>query len=181
MALYQITKYNPVYRNRYGIYLMDEWTSISDIGKTFGNRVLKAVEYFTTENMYIKAVKLIMGELGVQQLYVSGLEKSIKISELYEMIRKYSDYYPDRFIEVFRTVEDGSKLSGEDACHLCRLILREHLWCNLYSSDRSFIITFGYDYYMRIFCEEVKKETINAIRDSGLFVEKKEVTDSCLI
>ena len=32
---FSITKYNPIYRNEFGHYQHDEWTSISDIGKSF--------------------------------------------------------------------------------------------------------------------------------------------------
>jgi hypothetical protein len=150
---------------------MDDWTSITDIGKVFRDKVLDAVEYFTTENMHIKAVKLIVNELGMNQFYVNSLEKNFKIANFYYMVKKYTDYYPDRLIEVFRSIKDGMELSGEDACDLCRLVLREHLWCNLISRDRSLIITFGSDYSMRIFCRELRKEMINSIRDSGLFIE----------
>jgi hypothetical protein len=171
MKLYQITKYNPVYRNLYGPYQIYDWSSITDIGKIFDDKVLDMVEYFTTESMYIKAVKLIVNEQSIHRLYVNGFEKNYKIADFYQTIKKYPDYYPDQLIEIFKTVKDGCELSSEDAYDLCRLVLREHLFCKMNSRDRGFIITFGYDYSMRIICRELRKETINAVRDSGLFVE----------
>lgn len=175
MNLYQITKYNPVYRNPYGGYLLDDWTSLADIGKVFRDKVLDAVEYFTTENMFIKAAKLIVNELGMNQFYVNGLERNFKIANFYHMVNTYSDYYPDKLIEVYRNVKDSSELSCEDTYDLCRLVLREHLWCQLISKDRSLVVTFSPGYTIRILCSELKKETINSIRDSGLFIESMDV------
>ena len=32
---YRITKYNPEFRDEEGRYILDEWTSVTDIGKEF--------------------------------------------------------------------------------------------------------------------------------------------------
>ena len=37
---WRITKYNPAFRDERGAYLKDEWTSVSDVGKSFGDEVL---------------------------------------------------------------------------------------------------------------------------------------------
>jgi len=39
---YRITKYNPMNRDANGAYLLNEWTSFSDIGKTFDGKTLTA-------------------------------------------------------------------------------------------------------------------------------------------
>jgi hypothetical protein len=39
MNEYRICKYNPRFRVN-GVYIKDEWTSVSDIGKTFEDGVL---------------------------------------------------------------------------------------------------------------------------------------------
>ena len=38
---------------------MDEWTSFSDIGKIFNNKVLTIDEYLLTENKYLKLFYII--------------------------------------------------------------------------------------------------------------------------
>ena len=39
MKKYRITKYNPIYRDDEGKYLIDEWTSYTDIGKKIGDKL----------------------------------------------------------------------------------------------------------------------------------------------
>ena len=52
MFEYRITKYNPSNRID-GRYAVDEWTSFSDVGKSFGKTELTYAKYLDTENAYI--------------------------------------------------------------------------------------------------------------------------------
>ena len=52
MTEYRITKYNPANRIN-GVYMADEWTSFSDIGKVFGGTTLSQDTYLQTEKAYI--------------------------------------------------------------------------------------------------------------------------------
>lgn len=52
MTEYRITKYNPANRID-GIYMADEWTGFSDIGKVFGGTKLSQDIYLKTERAYI--------------------------------------------------------------------------------------------------------------------------------
>lgn len=40
MHKYRITKYDPQYRDEQGIYIREDWTSYSDIGKTYNGKLL---------------------------------------------------------------------------------------------------------------------------------------------
>ena len=52
MTEYRITKYNPI--NRVDeVYIADEWTSSSDIGKVFNGKTLSRDTYLKTEQAYI--------------------------------------------------------------------------------------------------------------------------------
>lgn len=53
MKTYRITKYNPKNREKDGVYSKDEWTSISDIGKSFGDYKLTASDYLKVEDQYL--------------------------------------------------------------------------------------------------------------------------------
>jgi len=35
---YRVTKYDPAWRDASGAYIVDEWTSVTDIGRAFGGR-----------------------------------------------------------------------------------------------------------------------------------------------
>jgi hypothetical protein len=43
---YRVTKYDPENRDAEGNYLIDEWTSFSDVGRTFSGKELTEQEYF---------------------------------------------------------------------------------------------------------------------------------------
>ena len=50
---WRITKYNPAFRDERGVYLKDEWTSVSDVGKSFDGVVLTFKEYREIEDNYV--------------------------------------------------------------------------------------------------------------------------------
>jgi hypothetical protein len=54
---YRITKYNPDKRNEKGHYKVEEWTSISDIGKEFNETKFTYQDYISMEDKYITAFK----------------------------------------------------------------------------------------------------------------------------
>ncbi|WP_156889912.1 hypothetical protein [Planococcus lenghuensis] len=52
-----MTNYNPQNRDASGRYmLLNEWTSVSDVGKTFDGRVFSMAQYVETEEKHIKAL-----------------------------------------------------------------------------------------------------------------------------
>lgn len=73
MQWYRITKYDPAFRDN-GIYTRDEWTSISDVGKTYNGVPFSMDEYVKVESNYIACVKSIMRHLGVTTFAISALE-----------------------------------------------------------------------------------------------------------
>ena len=71
---FRVTKYDPVYRDREGVYMRDEWTSVGDIGRAFGSSVLTESEYRRVEAAYVTAAVAFLREAGVLSLAVAGLE-----------------------------------------------------------------------------------------------------------
>ena len=163
MNTFQISKYNPEYRTQEGKYLKDDWTSISDIGCTFGGDMLTSDKYIDTENNYIEALNLILYEVKSSYLKIVGLEKHNDKLE-----KDPLSLYDKESEAVFNNISEGSILSIKDALILIRLILRENLWCYLVNEDIT--IKVGYDYYVDIITSK-KLNSFNTITNKmNLFV-----------
>ena len=124
MTEYRIPKYNPDNRVD-GVYMTDEWTSFSDIGKVFGGTKLSQDVYLQTEQAYIDCC-------------IELIEKA-KISNL---SIEQAEYYTEniRFPSSISSTQEIRQVIA--AC------LREQCWLKLVAKD--FFIHFGYDYYMYI-------------------------------
>lgn len=124
MTEYRITKYNPANRID-GIYMADEWTGFSDIGKVFGGTKLSQDIYLKTERAYIDCC-------------IELIEKSQISSLSIEQPEYYTEniHFPS---SISNTKEIRQVIS---AC------LREQCW--LKPTYEDFFIHFGYDYYMYI-------------------------------
>jgi hypothetical protein len=168
MNTYRVTKYNPKYRDKEGAFTKDDWTSISDIGKTFENKTISATDYKTVENKYINAIKLILIELSIEYCTVESLFKN----ELDETSNKESIY--SRFdFEVYSNINEGDSMDINKTLTVARLMLREDLWGNIESPLKELIIEFGYDYYMYFKTAKDLSSLIPIIEhEIGLFVEE---------
>ncbi|AEB75053.1 hypothetical protein [Clostridium botulinum] len=167
LCYWRITKYNPIYRNKYGAFLKEEWTSIFHVGKIFDGKKVSLNEYLLIEELYIKAIIEFINFLKISSLKVCGLEKyqeSIQTD-------KYPEIYTIQMIEIFKTIKNEDDISVNKIGDLVKLILREHLWCKLENENKMFI-HFGYDYYMYIGSDSKCDYIINKIEHMGLFVEK---------
>lgn len=157
---YRITKYNPQNRNNEGNYLKNEWTSFSDIGKSYEGIPLTLEEYIKVEHAYIQAVLLMMQCVHIDQLQVQDLEKHA---------RTLSSLSSASEIHAFKNIKEGINLYTQEISDTIRLILREYLWCRL--AAPKMYVHFGYDYYMYIGTAALCANAINTIHDMGLFVE----------
>ncbi len=102
MQSWRVTKYDPARRDKRGAFIGDDWTSISDIGRSFGGVLLTREEYLRSEGLYVEAVLTFLREAGLRRLQVSKHEP--------------------------RTGEpllDGTWVEGESLEELCRRNLRE--------------------------------------------------------
>lgn len=164
---WRITKYNPKYRNERGVYLRDEWTSISEIDSiTNDNGMLKTHDYISTENKYVKAILDIMSCLDIQKLSIFGLEKWENTLDT----TNFSSLYNENMKSLYGQVTNGLWLEKDQISDLSRLILREKIWCKL-KFDSKMYVHFGHDFYMFIGSEMMCEDTINNIEKSGLYVE----------
>lgn len=158
---YRITKYNPQNRDDQGRYLIDEWISYGDIGDYAD--LMTFDKYSAVENKYIESIFRFMDCNQISTMQISALEK------------KYNPKHDPNTIslmtEVFEKVKEKDFLDGDHLKALCRLVLREFLWCKL-ENNGTMELHFGYDYYMYIVSKLKCKIAIEKIDDSGLFVEE---------
>ena len=148
MLEYRVTKYDPALRDASGAYTRDEWTSVSDIGQSFGGVVLIRDEYHRGENGYVSTALAFLREAGVSTLTVTGLENSGRV--------------PLAFGE-------GSALPSEQLGEVIRRVLREEFWCRLEGPEA--FVHLGYDYYMYVGVSRPCPASEQLARSLGLFVE----------
>jgi hypothetical protein len=145
---FRVTKYDPAYRDGRGAYTLDDWTSISDIGKTFAGVVLSEAEYRRVEDAYATAAVAFLQEAGVSSLAVTALENHWAVALPFA---------------------NGSSLGLADAVEVVRRVLREEFWCKL--EGEGAYVHVGYDYYMFVGVPDRCPGASALARQLGLFVE----------
>ena len=139
MFSWRITKYNPQNRDAHGIYLLDEWTAYSEIGKIIQGKKFTYEEYIKIENAYVFAIMVLMQCNDIEALTITSLEKNIKFD-------KSDPHVPEAMRHTFQCAANGLTLDKGMIDSISRLVLREKLWCKLES--KNMFVHFGWDYYM---------------------------------
>lgn len=147
MICYRVTKYNPKFRVD-GKYLIDDWTSIADVGKVFSGQVLTMQKYEATEQNYIDFVKNTLQICGINELEIIQLEK-------------YSGHLKWKNQQYINLQQISSFMKD---------CLREKCWAKLVAND--FFLHFGYDYYIYIGTNLDEKMLQKLGCQFGLFVEQ---------
>lgn len=160
---WRITNYNPASRNENGAYLKDEWTSISDVGKSFDGKILTVEEYLKVEDAYVSTALKFFSESGIKFLQISYVEKR-NLQNVEKHLYNDISFNP-------KYVRKKLLVSGRDLEDICRLVLREIIWCRI-ETEGNFYIHFGYDYYMYIGSSIASKKTIKFGEKRGLFIEE---------
>lgn len=168
MVRYRISKYNPLYRDENGNYTKDEWTAISDIENYINGEKLSLEEYLDTESKYIKILDSILDELSIEYLYVMELEgQRDSINDEYV----FNGFTKD-IVQMISSLKEGQELNRQEISYIVKGMLREIIWCGLYSKTVHVIIKSGFDFYINIICPKLSESIIkNAIRE-GIYVEE---------
>jgi hypothetical protein len=161
MYSWRITKYNPKYRDNNDLYQKEEWISCSEIGKSFGGSIFTLDEYLATENSYINCIQLFVHHMGIVRLQITELEEYDDVLES-ESCKE--------LVAIYKTIPKTGVVENKQIDALCRLVLRERIWCKLSTDD--LFIHFGYDYYMYIGCIRECRDVIDKIKKTSLFVEE---------
>ncbi|GAA1283124.1 hypothetical protein [Saccharothrix xinjiangensis] len=151
MHCYHISKYDPARAEHGSDYLAEQWTSVSDVGKVFGGRVVSEEEYLRVEDAYLSCARHLAERAGVESLLVRSLEV--------------------RADEPAFDLHDGAELPLRTAIEVCREMLREGtVWCRLHRPG-VFYLHVGYDYHLYV---GTSVESLDAARrwaGDGVFVE----------
>ena len=151
MLEYRVTKYDPAYRDARGAFTRDEWTSSSDIGRSFAGVVLTEAEYRRVEDAYAAVAVGFLRDAGVVGLVVTDVERR-----------------GDRPVPFAA----GAVLGLAEIDTAVRHLLRDEFWCRLEGEDA--FIHVGWDYYMFVGVPRLCPGAEEAARRLGLFVEPFE-------
>lgn len=146
MTEYRITKYNPANRVD-GIYMADEWTSFSDIGKVFSGIELSQDMYLRTESAYIDCCIELIERAQITNLSIEQAE-----------------YYTEN-INFPSSVSNTKEIR-----QVIIACLREQCWLKL--NSLGFFIHFGYDYYMYIGSVLPTETVKKTVARHGLYCEQ---------
>ena len=173
MYKYRISKYNSSFRDNDGRYLKEEWTAISDIGKTFDGVKLSVEEYKKIEDSYIKAIRLVMNYVGTQFLTIDKVIRSFsneKFEELF-ITTEYRHLYTSEILDTYHSVRDKENLNEERIDQFCRLLLREDIGAKVFYQNKMKVFI-GYDYLMGMHTSKSLENLIPEIEELGLYVEE---------
>ncbi|MBI5530527.1 MAG: hypothetical protein HY918_03430 [Candidatus Doudnabacteria bacterium] len=152
MYTYRITKYNPKNRNKNGIYLKDDWTDFSDIGKKINGKIFTLKQYLKVENSYIQTILSFLSGNEILSMRVEKIQNFKKIKYRNKVVKKNQVY----------------KLA--DLKELLKLVLRGLLWCKFKNKNGCYL-DFGGDYYVYIGVLKESSESIIFAKKQKLFVE----------
>lgn len=168
MQQFRITKYDPGRRDANGVFLDDDWTCASEIGKEISGKILDYESYFAVEAAYVDAALKFFDCSGLDHLRITGLENEYDSETLTEL-RKCQPELHDPVFPACEFQEDQCVGAEQIALRL-KMNLRNVGWCAL-EVDQKFFIHTGWDYYMYVGCAAPCEEVIPDICASGLFVE----------
>ncbi len=151
---YSISKYRPQFYNHQFCYTRNEWTSISDIGKSFDDGVLTTNEYLETEQHYIDTAIELARKSGCSYLTVDYLEGKTK--DIVQWAEKHSSDF--NLLRSAKKIRQGWKIPVSDCADYLRLCLRECCYAEFSNYSHNFHIQFGYEYYMCIHTELPKSQ-----------------------
>lgn len=167
MLRFRISKYDPRLRDNQGRYLKPEWTSISDIGRTFAGEVLTAEAYLKVEDAYVAAIRDFLSACQIDSVRVTDLETRADLSSDCDKLTLSA-----RGVSLadVRAIREGALMSVETLDPVLRAALRELIWFRLSGHDGCYL-HFGYDYYVYFGCDIDPGEVTLPEPTAGLFRE----------
>lgn len=141
MSNYRLSKYRP------DVSSHDEWTSVSDIGRTHGGEALTHEAYLRMESLYLDAIADFIALADVAGLNATDVEQ-----------------VPAG--EIAALADADGLLAGDTLREVARKVLREEMWCRLAGAKGTYV-HFGYDYIVYLGSDAVSHWSPAA----GLFVE----------
>ena len=171
MNWHEIAKYNP---SNYadGIYTVDEWTSMSDVGKCYHGIMFALEDYLKVEQQYLDAVLSILCATGCKYMSIQYLEADRNLVE--EQIKSSKNYNSDApLLKSLPKLQVNKRIGLQEIDQIIRLNLREYIYAVLVNKKHQLKIEFGYDYYLRV-CTALDDATLRSIvGGAGLFLDPR--------
>ncbi|MFJ2047240.1 hypothetical protein ACIOBL_26935 [Paenibacillus taichungensis] len=167
---WQITKYTDDEHPLHQQGKKPTWTSVSDIGKIYDGNKFTVNDYLRTEEMFIRAIKIFMINLGSSKIFVRQLEKPLDLEVIKDSIIKKGFSLEDytEMLKFYQLVENGTSIGLNEVEFISRLALREYIWVELESN--SMFVRFDYDYYVDIGSTIDCEKAVKQVREMGLSV-----------
>jgi len=157
---WRVTKYDPAMRTSGGHFIGKEWTEFGQLAAAGDEALTKPEQYLQAEDRYVRAVERFLSASGVDEITVEGLE-----------LLSYKPNETDTLGLRMAPFVEGQVLSAAgEAGQVCRLVLRNYLWCRLIAENSGFV-HFGWDYYMYIGSGRPCENAVTRTIADGLFVE----------
>jgi hypothetical protein len=141
MSNYRLSKYRP------DVSSHDEWTSVSDIGRTHGGEALTHEAYLRVESLYLDAIADFIALADVAGLNATDVEQ-----------------VPAG--DIAALADADGLLAGDTLREVARKVLREELWCRLAGAKGTYV-HFGYDYIVYLGSDAVS----DWLPPAGLYAE----------
>lgn len=164
---YSISKYRPQFYNAKGWYTHNEWTSISDIGKSFDDGVLTTNEYLETEQHYIDTAIELARQSGCSYLTIDYLEG--RTEDIIQNVENERYSLDCNLLKSAQTIRKGLQIPISACADYLRLCLRECCYAIFTNHLHSFHIKFGYDYYMYIHTVLPKAQVEDVVSSNQLY------------
>lgn len=146
MFKYRISKYNPKFRNKEGVYTRNEWTAYSDIGEKFDDGILTETKYLKVEKFYIDFIYSFFKSQDISSVRIVGQE-------------------PEKIFQK-TTFEIGD----DWLFTIIQKEIREQFWCKFKAED--FELYMGDDFYLHIDSKiNVEKEINEMAKKYNLYFE----------
>ena len=164
MIKYRISKYDPEFRNVDGVYMNDEWTSISDVGKVYNGQIFTMEKYAEIEKNYLRFLESMLGsdKYMILKLECSNIDNLIDIG-LFQSQSKLDNK------KKIRLPKSITGMTISQVISFIRQCLQEKCWGKVKGDNK--VIYVGYEYYLHI---DSKKEIPNIqeiAKTHCLFVE----------
>lgn len=177
MYCWRITKYDLKFRDIRGAYILDEWTDYSCVGMMIQGKQVTFEEYVEVEKKYIQAIRLFFDDLKLEELR-------------FDFFLKYDDEQLDHHAtqemqQVFETISKETIVAKDTLVPVFQLILRGALGGILTNleyatlpkgalAQNDFVVRFGFDYHMYVGVFQKHEQTIEKVKELGLFPELME-------
>lgn len=172
MYKYRISKYNPQYRDEYGVYKKSEWTSYCDIGKIYDGKKFKVDDYIKSEQKYCDTILNILKSIGANEVIVKDLELNYMNDEIEDMLELRGLILSLEDKTIINSIRNNDKIKVNELRPYLKLILREGFWCKLIDAYTLVQVEFGYDFYVYIHCKSISDAIINDYAKQGMYIEK---------